>query len=343
MDRWRRPTGWENLLPAGADMIPVTGTAPDDDDDSTTLPNVVLIGAASFDIKGRVIGDRVFEGSSNTGTLTMGMGGSARNIAENLSRLDVPTTLITAVADDMLGDLILERTRAAGVMTDHALRIPDGRTGAYLGIITPDGDLLMGIDDMSVIRKITPRIARGARHMLRHAGMVVLDANVPVQTIRAVQRLCSIGGTPVCIEPVSLPLIDRIMPCIPGTALFTPNISEAETLLGCAIRTLEEAQAAALAFREWEVDIVVITLGGGGAVYATSEGSGHVPAIQTEIVDETGTGAAMTAGIICGLMHRFPIDEAVALGASAASLTLLSPETVRSDLSLEQVYEHLVV
>jgi pseudouridine kinase len=343
MERWKRPTGWENLLPMNADTIPVTGTAPDDTDASTTLPRVVLIGAAGFDIKGRVIGDRVFEGSSNAGVLTMGMGGSARNIAENLARLDVPTALIAAVADDMLGALIVEQTRAAGVDTARCLRVPNGRTGAYLGIITPDGDLLMGIDDMSVVRKITPRVVREARHLLRRAGMVVLDANVPVQTIRTVQRLCAIAGTPVCIEPVSLPLMDRITPCIPGTALFTPNIAEAETLLGCTIRTLEEAQAAALAFREWDVDIVVITLGGGGAVYATSEGSGHVPAIQTEIVDESGAGAAMTAGIICGLMHRFPMDEAVALGASAASLTLLSPETVRSDLSLEQVYEHLVV
>jgi pseudouridine kinase len=324
-------------------VAPVTGTAPDDNDGSPTLPNVVLIGAAGFDIKGRVIGDRVFEGSSNTGKLTMGMGGTARNIAENLARLDVPTTLITAVADDMIGELVIERTRAAGVATDRTLRIPDGRTGAYLGISTPDGDLLMGIDDMSVVRKITPRVARGARHLLRRAGMVVMDANVPVQTIRTVQRLCAIAGTPVCIEPVSLPLIDRIIPCIPGTALFTPNISEAQELLGTTIRTLEEAQAAALAFREWDVDIVVITLGGGGAVYATTEGSGHVPAIQTDIMDETGAGAAMTAGIVCGLMHGFAIDEAVALGASAASLTLLSPETVRSDLSLEQVYEHLVV
>ena len=84
-------------------------------------------------------------------------------------------------------------------------------------------------------------------------------------------------------------------------------------------------------------------LGGGGAVYATREGSGHVPAIQTDVVDESGAGAAMTAGIICGLMQGFPADEAVGLGAAAASLTLLSSETVRSDLSLQHVYEHLVV
>lgn len=343
MERWKRPVGWESLLPANAEMIPITGTAPDDGDEGAALPHVVVIGAASFDIKGRVTGDRVFEGSSNAGELTMGVGGVARNIAENLARLDVPTTLIAAVADDMLGEIVVQRTHEAGVDTDLVFSVPGARTGAYLALLAPEGDVLVGIDDMGVVRRITPRVVRQARQALRHAGIVVMDANVPTQTIRTVRRICSASAVPVCIEPVSLPLIERIIPIIPGSALFTPNIAEAETILGRTITTLEEAQAAALAFREWEIDIVVVTLGGGGAVYATSEGSGHVPAIQTEIVDESGAGAAMTAGIICGLMHRFPIDEAVALGASAASLTLLSPETVRSDISLEQVYEHLVV
>lgn len=343
MERWKRLVGWESLLPINAEMIPITGTAPDDGDDGTTLPHVVVIGAAGFDIKGRVTSDRVFEGSSNAGALTMGVGGVARNIAENLARLDVPTILIAAVADDLLGNLVVQTTRDAGVDTDLVISVPGARTGAYLGLLAPEGDLLMGIDDMGIVRRITPRVIRQARTILRHAGIVVMDANLPLQTIRTVRRICGIAGVPVCIEPVSLPLIERILPSIPGSALFTPNIAEAETILGYAITALEEAQAAALALRELEIDIVVLTLGGGGAVYATSEGSGHVPAIQTEIVDESGAGAAMTAGIICGLMHRFPIDEAVALGASAASLTLLSPETVRSDISLEHVYEHLVV
>jgi pseudouridine kinase len=342
MERWKRSVGWESLLPANAEMIPITGTAPDDDE-RAVLPRVVVIGAAGFDIKGRVTSDRVFEGSSNAGELTMGVGGVARNVAENLARLDVPTTLIAAVADDMLGEMVVQRTRDAGVDTDLVLSLPGARTGAYLGLLAPEGDVLMGIDDMGIVRRITPRVVRQARRMLRGAGIVVMDANLPTQTIRTVRRICSVAAVPVCIEPVSLPLIGRIIPCIAGSALFTPNVAEAEAILGRTIATLEEAQAAALAFREWDIDIVVLTLGGGGAVYATSEGSGHVPAIQTDIVDESGAGAAMTAGIICGLMHRFPVDEAIALGASAASLTLLSPETVRSDISLEQVYEHLVV
>lgn len=335
-----------------ANQLPVTGTAPDgrdpyrnadDDEERGTIPYVVVIGAASFDLKGRVLGDRVFEGSSNTGMLTAGIGGVGRNVAENLARLDIATTLIAAVADDLLGALVVQATAQAGVNTECVLTVPGGRTGTYLGLLTPDGNLLMGIDDMRIMRCITPRVIEESRSLLRHAGMVILDANVPLRTIRATRRICSAAGVPVCIEPVSLPLMDRIVPYLSGTALFTPNVAEAETVLKRGIASVDDALTAALELREWDIDIVVVTLGGGGAVYATSEGSGHVPAIQTDVVDESGAGTAMTAGIVCGLMHRFAIDEAVALGASAASLTLLSPETVRSDISLEQVYEHLVV
>ena len=139
MERWKRSVGWESLLPANADLIPITGTAPDDDDERAALPQVVVIGAASFDIKGRVTSDRVFEGSSNAGGLTIGVGGVARNIAENLARLDVPTVLIAAVADDMLGEIVVQRTRDAGVNTDRIRVIPGARTGAYLGLLAPEG------------------------------------------------------------------------------------------------------------------------------------------------------------------------------------------------------------
>lgn len=346
----RPPRATERLLRrvSRAGRFSLASTAPDDADGfsasrDAVLPAVVAVGAASFDLKGRITGDQVFEGSSNAGMLASGLGGTARNIAENLARLDIATSLIAAVGDDVLGRMVERRTARAGVNTDCVRTVRGGRTGAYFGLLTPDGDLLMGIDDMDVVRRITPRVLEASRPLLRAAGMVVLDANVSVRTLRAARRICGAAGVPVCIEPVSLPLMGRIAPWLPGTALFTPNVAEAEAILDTEIRGVEDARAAAITLHTRGIALAVVTLGGGGAVYATREGSGHVPAIQTDVVDESGAGAAMTAGIICGLMHGFPADESVGLGAAAASLTLLSSETVRSDLSLQQVYEHLVV
>ena len=61
------------------------------------------------------------------------------------------------------------------------------------------------------------------------------------------------------------------------------------------------------------------------------------------MVDSTGTGDAVTAAILFGLLNDLPPIEAIRLGAAAAALTLQSPDTVVADLSLDMLYDHLIV
>jgi pseudouridine kinase len=91
------------------------------------------------------------------------------------------------------------------------------------------------------------------------------------------------------------------------------------------------------------VQIAIVTLGATGLVYATSKESGHIPALQSEVVDLTGAGDALTAAVIMALLNDIPIDEAVRLGTSAAALTLQCRETVCPSLSLERLYDQMVI
>jgi pseudouridine kinase len=61
------------------------------------------------------------------------------------------------------------------------------------------------------------------------------------------------------------------------------------------------------------------------------------------MVDATGTGDAVTAAIMFGMLNNLPPIEAIRLGAAAASLTLQTAETVVPDLSLDMLYDHLIV
>ena len=65
--------------------------------------------------------------------------------------------------------------------------------------------------------------------------------------------------------------------------------------------------------------------------------------MRTPVVDTTGVGDALTAAVIFGLVNEMPLDEAVRLGVSAAALTLRTRETVAKDLSLDRLYDDLVV
>jgi pseudouridine kinase len=87
------------------------------------------------------------------------------------------------------------------------------------------------------------------------------------------------------------------------------------------------------------VQVAIVTLAEQGVCYATPDGSGHVPAVKTHVVDRTGAGDALTAGVVFGLNNGFPIDEAVRLGASAAALTLQHNDSVCQTLSLDCLYD----
>ena len=89
------------------------------------------------------------------------------------------------------------------------------------------------------------------------------------------------------------------------------------------------------------VQIAIVTMAELGVCYATSETSGYVPPVRTEIIDPTGAGDALTAAVLFGLLNRMPIDDAMRLGVAAASLTLAYRGAVAPELSLEKVYDQL--
>lgn len=305
---------------------------------------VLVVGAAGLDVKGRPSG-KAERGTSNAGLIRTSMGGVARNIAENLARLEVETLLLTAVGDDANGELLLGQAQASGIDASESLVSDAHHTGAYMALLNQSGHLDVAIDDMAVLAAITPRFLNDRRRLFRDARMLVLDANLAPETLDTAMRLASQYDLPVCADPTSTKLAGRLCDYLGGLYMVAPNVAEANALCGevAVSQAREEAIAAAKHLVTLGVKIAIVTLAEFGVVYADSENSGHIPAIQTDVVDSTGAGDALTAGVIFGLLNDIPLDEAVRLGVSAASLTLRSRDTVRSDLSVELLYDQLVI
>jgi pseudouridine kinase len=303
---------------------------------------VLVIGASSVDVKGRT--SRPLDlGTSNQGHIRSSLGGVARNIAENLACLGVPTCLLSAVGDDGSGRRLLAQTTESGVDTSYMLVDPEGRTGSYLAVSDHQGSAFVSIDDMAILKSLTPRYINDLRRLFRDARMVVIDANLSPRTLKTVFRLADKYQVPVCADPTSKALAPRLRPFLNQLYMVTPNTAEAEVLLQCGpITGRNEAIAAAKQLVSQGVEIAVVTLAEMGVCYATSNEFGHFPALDIEIVDLTGAGDALSATIIFGLLEEIPVDETIRLGVSAAALTLQSRETVCRDLSLERLYDQLI-
>lgn len=304
---------------------------------------MLVIGTAALDIKVRARALAIEPELSNPATIELGFGGVARNIAENLARLGSDVSLVTAVGMDDAGTQILQQLRDVGVNTD-AVIVAEGRnTGAFVGIYQLDKRLRVAFDDMQVTRLITPGYLNRHRRLFRDADAICIDANLTARTLETLFRLAHEYGAPVCADPTTAMLAPRLHPYLPELASLTMNRSEAEALLGARIRDEDDVLQGARRLAQLGVGLAVITQGAEGLSYATSDESGRLPAFNAEVVDPVGAGDALAAAIAFGLVEHLPPTEVVRLGLAAAAQTVICKETVCPYISLEILYERLIV
>ncbi len=306
--------------------------------------HVLVVGATLLDIKGKpLIG--LEPGTSNPSAIRLSRGGTAHNVAENLARLGADVVLISAVGGDIFGRQLVQHTAEAGVDVQHVLSVPDQNTGAYMALLEDDGKLSVAMDDVRVMEAITVAYLEERVALFREAQVIVMDGSLLPETMARVVELAQQYKVPLCADPSSARLAYKLRPYLANLFLVVPNEVEAAELCQVDYDGYDPDASLEMARQlvRQGVANVVITLSDFGLDYVTEDSTGYIPPSYSEKVDSTGTGDAVTAAIIFGVLNDLPILESVRLGAAAASLTLQTNETVVPDLSLDMLYEHLIV
>jgi len=305
---------------------------------------VLVIGTAGVDIVGRMKGELAM-GMSTPASIRSSYGGVARNVAENLARLGQKVRLITSLGYDYAGDQLIQQAIDAGVDMESVVRTYEHPTGAYLAMINANGELQFALDDMRASSALTPEYLETHESLFKQSSLLFIDANLSKPTIRKAISLARKARIPICADPTAAGLSHRLRPHLGKLAMITPNHVEAGILFGEQIdaQNISQIHDAAKWMVSQGVTIAIITLAQFGVFYATSETSGQVPAIRTEIVDPTGGGDALSAAVIYAILNQIPLDDALRLGVSAATLTLRYQGAVVPDLSLEKLYNQLVI
>lgn len=301
-------------------------------------PRVVVVGAACVDTKGQTHAT-VVPGTSNPGAIRIGVGGVGRNIAEALGRLGLQVSLITAVGDDDWGRDIVRRTRRGGVDVHDVQICPGERSAAYLAVMDDHGERVVSVDDTGILQHISPGYIFERQQLFAQADMIVLDGNVAGETLEAIFALAERFSFPMALDPTSAVLAQRLQKHLGRFHLVTPDAAEAEVLAGMRIQSDRDAVLASQAIVAAGAEVAVVTMAEQGCAYATSETSGRIPAIRSEVVDRIGAGDTLTAGAVYGILSGFAVDEAVRLGMAAAALTLRCQESVYPQLSLQALYD----
>jgi ribokinase len=296
-------------------------------------PHVVVVGSANIDLTtftdqfprpGETIFGRKFQ---------LGFGGKGANQAVAAALCGARVSMVARVGDDLFGPATVANFKAQGIDASHVW-ITSGQSSGVAPIFVDSAGqnrilVVKGANDA-----LTPADVDAAAPLLRQADCIVLQLEVPVETVYYTLRFARQNGIRGILNPAPGQPLDLAE--LAYADYVVPNETEAEALSGLPVRTIEEARACARYLIDSGLRRVIITLGGNGALCAGAEGMEHAAPHRVEPVDTTGAGDAFIGSFACFLGSGYSESEALARANVYAALSTLSTGTQMSFVTAER-------
>lgn len=247
-------------------------------------------------------------------------GGKGANQAYAAGRLGGQVRFIGAVGDDADGRALCENLRQAGVDTRGIVVKPQAPTGRAVIYVDGRGDnsivVLPGSNAL-----LDEQDIRRQRQLLEECSTVLLQMEIPMDTIRFVVKTAFALGKRVILDPAPAraDFPKELYPCL---TLIKPNETELGILLGDPQASAHVGRSARQ-LKKYGVKNVLVTLGEKG-VYADPEQgeAALVPAHRVQAVDTTAAGDSFSAALALGLSMGAGLMEAVRYANLVSSIVV---------------------
>ncbi len=236
-------------------------------------------------------------------------GGKGANQAVAAARLGAKVAMIGRVGDDAFGKDILENFRANAVNTQNVKPVTHLESGTA-HIILAEGDNSIVVVE-AANREVTPAYVDEAAEVIRNADIVLIQQEIPEETVVHVSARCAEFGTPLLLNPAPARTLPQEV--IDNAAYITPNEHEAEILF--------QGMSPAEALRQYP-NKLFITEGSKGVRYFDGAEEILVPTYKVDAVDTTGAGDTFNAAFAVALAEGKPLQESIRFANRAASLSV---------------------
>lgn len=260
--------------------------------------------------------------------------GGAANAARNVVALGGSVECCSVVGDDAAGRRLIELLKDLGVSPEGIVVVP-GRPTTRKTRVVARTQQIVRLDRETLEpppadsnRRLLAAIARA---LPRVTGVICEDYGKGVLSRRvagAAMRACLAAGVPVAVDPK----VD-LAPW-KGASLLKPNLREAESLSGVAIRTRDDlSRAAARLRRRIGGGALVVTRGADGMSIFEDGGAGiDVPAVAREVFDVQGAGDTVIAALALSLHAGASLVEAAVIANAAASVVVAKAGTATASV-----------
>lgn len=222
------------------------------------------------------------------------------------ARLGANVQMIGAVGEDLNGADMLKALAKENIATSMINTVPDKNTG-IANIILSEQDnriiIVPGANDT-----VTPEYVRQFKDEILKSDLVLLQFEIPMETILFCLDLCAANKVPVIVNPA--PAREIPSGYWEKAAYITPNEGEAAQLFDFDTMSPE--------FNEK----LIITQGDKGVSYSFNNKRSIVPAYTVTPVDTTGAGDTFNGALSVALSEKKDLETAIKFANAASALSI---------------------
>jgi len=279
------------------------------------LRPVVVVGSINMDLVSNVphiprAGETVLGNH-----FQMHPGGKGANQAVGVARLEYPVKMIGMVGRDAFGKQLLEQLEKAGVDATHVSET-DGSTGIAMIQVDKAAENSIVVAPGANLH-LTPNVLRDKVEIIRTAGIVLAQLEIPIDTVLCLAEMCLEMHVPLILDPAPAQALPEGI--LKAVTWLTPNETEAQFY---AKGTSSDEEMLAMLLRSG-VQGIILKRGALRCVLAGSDGVAHnLPAYKVRAVDTTAAGDAFNAAFAVGLLLGYGFVESARFATAAASISV---------------------
>jgi len=254
-------------------------------------------------------------------------GGKGSNMAACISRLDGNSTFMGKIGRDSFGESFLELLKDEGVNNDGVLYSDKLPTAVGFIVSSSSGSNII-IIDIAANGEFSPEDIDKNKSIIEQSDVILSPLEIPFDTAIHATKLAKGNGIKSILNPA--PAIDLTNENLESVFVITPNETEGRVCLGLDPQNPISDEEVVQKLLELGPENVILTLGEKGVLWASEAGVKSTPALNVDVLDTVGAGDAFNSGLAVGLSENKSLEESIAMGVTAASISTQYRETIES-------------
>lgn len=262
-------------------------------------------------------------------------GGKGANQACAAGRLGTDVTMLGAIGNDSHGEMQRDSLQRSGVDVSGLITKERVSTGTAFITVNKEGNnsivVVQGANE-----QFTPEDIEAHRDLLEECEIVILQLEIPMDTVLYAVKLARTLGKTVILDPAPVPehFPEELYQYVD---IIKPNESELSRLTGIA-DAQNHLEEAVQIVKDHGVKNVLVTLGGDGVYLDTeNESPVHIPAKKVEVVDTTAAGDSFTAALAAMLLEGKTLKEAAEFANQVSAIVVTREGAQDSIPTLQEV------